>query len=201
MLVEEPEEKPRGLIVVLTGRGVDLAEMYQFILHCGVADDSVLMILEPQQKQWYPRPNGTLDQDAAVKGSQQNAKPVLERIKSIAKMHKIPHKKIVLVGYSAGGVMALQIAQLIDFEMAMIISLSGIVLAPDTIPEAKHNTPILIKMGRYDEVFEWEERYIPTRDSLLKNKYNLSVHEDPNGDHGLRRNDCFLVKRHVDSVL
>jgi len=162
MIVDEPANNPIGLVIGLPGRGLPLSEMYRFMLHTGL-DRSVVAVIEPRNLEWYPQPFGINDQEESVIGCKAAVKPIKERIKHLARIYKIPYNKIAVVGYSAGAVMALEIAQNCKKELAMFVSIAGTILDPKRIPPAKNNTPILMKHCQDDECFDWYERHEPAR--------------------------------------
>ena len=194
MVIEEPKDSPLGLVVALPGRGVTLNEMYKFMLYSGL-NRSIVSIIEPRNLEWYPSPNGPQDQEDAVIGCRLAVNPIKNRIKNLCRTYKIPYSKVAVVGYSAGAVMALEIAQRSKSEMAMVISIAGTILDPRKVPPAKNNTPILMKICRDDERFDWNERHQPAKEALIKNKYNLTLEERNYGGHNLSAEDAHMVYR------
>lgn len=67
----------------------------------------------------------------------------------------IPSRHIILAGFSQGGAMALHCGLRYPQSLGGILTLSGFLLLPDDLPQAKHiannNTPILLMHGEEDD--------------------------------------------------
>lgn len=193
-LVDESEKIPAGMVIGLPGRGVPINEMYRFLLYAGL-EKSIIAVIEPRNLEWYPQPFGANDQHEAVSGCKKSFAPLKNHIRKLCKIYKIPYKKVAIVGYSSGGVMALELAQRCKTELAMFISLAGAILDPSQVPLAKHNTEIVLKHNKNDECFDWFERHEPTRDALLAKNYNVILEEQIYGGHSLSAEDAHIVHK------
>jgi predicted esterase len=197
-VIHEPRTKYTNLVVALTGRGVSAGNMLGFIMEMGL-DESVVVSMEPINREWYPLPNGAEDQQSAINGVNSNFLIVQERISSLMTMFNLPINLVSLVGYSAGGVMALKLMEQSKNNYGSVSCVAGTILDPENLSLAQNDTPVLLKHNRDDECFSWEERYVPTREALYKQGYNLFVEEKPYGGHGVCLEDAHLVGRFIRS--
>lgn len=89
----------------------------------------------------------------------------------------IPSERIVLAGFSQGGVITYQTALLGSHKLAGIMALSTYVVDADLIPEAdnsiNHNTPILIHHGSQDPIVPIELA-TSAREVLNKKGYQVT---------------------------
>ncbi len=196
IIIDVPETPPKGLVVCLPGRGIPISEMYRFALYSGL-DKSLIAIIEPRGLEWYPQPFGAEDQKESVQGCKDAIKPLKKSISNICKSYKIPLSEVAVVGYSAGGVMALELAQNYKKELAIFISIAGTILDPENIKPAKNNTSILMKHCKDDDCFDWYERHEPARNGLLQNNYNLTLEEKNFGGHQLSSEDAHMIYRYI----
>ncbi len=105
------------------------------------------------------------------------------------------------MGYSAGGVMALRMAEMASRDFAAVACIAGAVLAPGSLAPARIGTPILLRHNVDDDVFGWDERFVPSRDALVDRGYNVSVQEAEVGGHGASLADAHLVGRFIATHL
>jgi predicted esterase len=156
--------------------------------------DTPIVVLHPRRLSWYPMPNGTQDQAAAVHGLLHRAVPEsVQALKRIESMWGIPQDKIVLLGFSAGAVVATQVAVLSKTNFASCVCLSGAVLEPDKIPPATNTTPFILQHNYFDTVFYWQERYLPTKNALMNQGYNVSFMERKIGRHSIYEQDLIEI--------
>ncbi len=191
-MIREVEGKPRSCIIGLPGRGVPVKMMDEFVQDMELTD-SMSVILEPQNLRWYPQPNGPADQKDAVDGLADAVYAVNLRINMIQRAFRIKRSRIAVVGYSAGSVVALQMLAAADKPYAAVVSFAGAILEPGNMPKAKTQTPVLLRHAIDDDCFEWQERYVPMKESLLTKDYNLFVSESMDGGHNMRRVDATLI--------
>lgn len=94
----------------------------------------------------------------------------------------IPAERIVLAGFSQGGVIALHTGLQYEDRLAGIIALSTYVALPDAVQrsagDANRDVPIFMAHGRFDPVIPCSlgER---SRDFLIKEGYPVQWHEYP----------------------
>lgn len=188
--------EPIGCVLVLPGRGIPGTLMEKFMFHTGLWR-SLQVVLEPHNLEWYPAPNGPEDQEAAIWGLS-HARKILEyEIERIEKGWGFKKKDMIILGFSAGAVMAIQMLAHSDKPYAGILSLAGAILDPADLPKAKYKTPVLLQHNMDDDCFKWDERYLPMLKSLTKKGYNVTTNERPEGGHTLTGYDVDLTREFV----
>ncbi|WP_416306598.1 alpha/beta hydrolase [Neptunicella sp. SCSIO 80796] len=108
-----------------------------------------------QMRAWYDIKSMELDKRADAAGVRESAelvKTLIER--EIAQ--GIEASRIVLAGFSQGGVIALHLATRFEQKLAGVMALSTYMSEPDTLEQQAHpanqQTPILMCHGRSDDV-------------------------------------------------
>lgn len=203
-LIHEPmlqgkQIDPVGCILCLPGRGIPGSLMEKFLHHTALWR-SLQVILEPEYYQWYPAPNGPDDQTAAVQG-QEEAREVIEKaVARIGRGWGVKKDKIVLMGFSAGGVMSIYTAAHSDTPYAGVLSLAGAILEPATFPKSKHKTPIMLQHNMDDDCFKWHERYLPMKNRLIDGGYNVNFEEAFEGGHNLTHAEVKLTRKFVSEI-
>ncbi|MGS2719361.1 alpha/beta hydrolase [Paraglaciecola aestuariivivens] len=104
---------------------------------------------------WYDITSLDFDNRADSQGVHESSQLVADLIQS--EMDKgIPANKIVLAGFSQGGVIALHLGTRFEHSLAGIMSLSSYMSESQTLSEQAHiankNTPILVAHGTHDDV-------------------------------------------------
>ena len=160
-------------IVFLPGRGETGHPMMRSWKEWGWTK-TLFVALTPVYRAWYPMPNGEHDQDDAVAGIPAAIDLIESTLARIRKRFPIPKERTALVGYSAGAVMALQVAAHSSEPYAAAVSHAGAILDPESLPPCKHEeTGILLTHYMDDWSFSWEERFLPMYHALLSNGYSL----------------------------
>lgn len=158
-------------------------------------NDSLIVGVTPTQFCWYPMPNGVGDQEEALQGMAHARSLVNGVMDYIEKTFHIPRENTVVLGHSAGAVMAIQTAAHSDRHYAGVISHSGAILDPDGLPLCKNKiTNYLLTHNRNDIIFEWYERYLPMLDALRNKGYPVFSVEENEGHHGITEKQ-FLLSR------
>lgn len=108
-----------------------------------------------EMRAWYDIKSMDMESRADIGGVQESAELVKALVESeIAS--GIPANKIILVGFSQGGVIAYHLGVRFAHSLAGIIGLSTYMCQPESLPSEKDsanaNTPILICHGQQDEV-------------------------------------------------
>jgi len=188
------EDDPEYAVICIPGRcndGASFAKMYQ--QYCEFKN-TVFVGPTPKGYAWYPMPFSAVDQDMALAGLPRARKAVESVVKAVQDKFDIPKSKIALVGFSAGGVMAIETAAYSDLPYAAVVSHSGAILEPRNLPECRHpDMPVILTHNRDDECFEWYERYLPMRNALIDKKYLTFVLERAAGGHRVLPEDVEQV--------
>ena len=193
----------RSMILFLPGRGSyghHFVKKYQRVFqfkNIGLASLSPSFV----ENGWYPLPNGANDQKKSIEGLQQSNEILEKTLDYIEKAKSIPREKILLCGYSAGAVVSLYNHTQTSRPCAGVIAHSGAILEPKKVPVASHENPIVLTHGKDDHCFSWEERYLPTRTSLIKNQYKIYTLERETGNHSLFDEDIIPCKKIIEQVL
>ena len=192
-------ENSKNLIICLPGRGQQLKELSSwFAFHSDFYLNYNTSIAEIHpENEWYPAPNGSQNQEAAVLGMKKSIKLLYENICTLSRKHNIPTRNISLLGFSAGGVMALQIVANYTDLFNSVICHSGAIFEPEMLPESNNNTPILLIHRRGDDCFTWDERYLPMKNSLIEKRYRCDCYEIDGEGHGYTSADIMLMQSFV----
>lgn len=164
--------------------------------------DCLLVGIATKTLAWYPLPKGTTDQISAINGIPHSIDLIERAVDKIERKWKIPKERIVLLGFSAGGVMSIQVAAYSNQPYAGVVCQSGAILNPSILPYcAAANTPILLTHSMDDEVFAWDERYIPMKKALQDRQYPSFFVESRFGGHALNPIDIVMSKIFIRQVL
>jgi len=180
----EKKEKTMFLFVGRNQQVETLLELYQSNDY--IKKNYNLNILSPEIE-WYPKPNGITDQKSSVEKLENTINEVNGLICSITSSDNLNPNQVYLSGFSAGGAVALGL--ITNYKYKAAISHSGTILNTNSIGHSKHKNPILLIHCRDDSIFNWEERYMPTKNTLLRQNYNVSVVEKNSGGHVISKED------------
>lgn len=187
-----PPRPPKSAILVLPGRGQhgfylgDLWSKHAELHH------TMIVCITPVGLQWYPLPIGPYDQDEAVSGLEHSRLEIERVLKRMKNEMCIAREKTALVGFSAGGVMALYTAMHSASPLAGVVCHGGAILEPYEVPKCKFlETPFVLTHAHDDNDFDWFERYLPMKSSLQKNSYNLKSFERYSGGHMVFESDIY----------
>jgi len=184
----------RGAVIVLPGRGIPAPILFRFCREMELRR-TLFAAIEPFRLAWYPQPNGSNDQKDACSGLAEAVELVEQELDKFLVWQDLKKEETVLLGFSAGAVLALQIAIRSAERWCACVSLAGAILEPDKVPAAKSDTPIILQHNADDDCFKWFERYLPMRQALEGNGYNVTRLERPFGNHTLYINDAVNVSK------
>lgn len=193
-------DKPDSCLLFLPGRAQEAVGFTSRYARLGL-DSTIIIGVTTHERKWYPMPNGPADQKDALKGIPEAIKAVEEVIYTIMDQYQLPRDKIILAGFSAGGVMALQVGMNNTDPLAGVLCHSGAILEPKTTKPAQNNMPILLTHTYDDSNFEWHERYIPMKTVLDDNSYNLYCYEEPDGEHNLTTDALYISAKFIAMTL
>lgn len=185
-------------VLMLAGRSHQNNLLPSIYWHDGLRQHMIIGV-QTQCYAWYPLPKGEYDSRAAINGIPNAVHNVLKVVSKIEDTYNIPREKIVVLGFSAGGVMAIQVGAHSERPFAGIVCQSGAILDPFDLPESPHpEMPVLLTHSQDDDTFDWEERYIPMKEALIEKNYNLSASENPWGYHSITTLDIAITKLFLD---
>lgn len=190
ILTREPEGSCLGTILFLPGRDGKAIDILRYYEGVGELQHTRFIAVQPSSE-WYPAPNGSEDQEAAIWGLKLSVPEFDSFVSELEKVFSINRSEIALVGYSAGAVMAIETASVSGNNFAAVVSHSGAILEPSELVVARNKTPILLIHSKDDDCFEWEERYLPMKSALINKKYNVNFIENYNGGHSISYQNIF----------
>ncbi len=85
--------------------------------------------------------------------------------------------------------MSIQTALCSDLPYAAVICHNGAILEPENLNLSKNDMPFLLFHNSDDNCFTWEERYLPTKKSLIEKKYNVTFEENNSSGHNIDSRD------------
>ena len=194
-------DKKQNCLILLPGRfGSALHIMHLY--ESAVLEETTLVGIEPENE-WYPLPNGVGDQQDSILGMKKTRKILSKTIHKIQKHLGFTSRQVALVGFSAGGVMAIQCAIHTQERFAGVVVHSGAILQPRKIPPTRFaDLPFLLIHNRQDECFSWDERYIPMKKALLKRGYLVQTIErdSPEYSHNLSNEDIISATSFINRL-
>jgi phospholipase/carboxylesterase len=165
-IIKETAEKPNAVIIWLHGLGADGNDFADIIPELGLPQGFAARFIFPhapimpvsinggyEMRAWYDISDMNLEKNPDIKGIEKNHKLVAEIID--AEIEKgISSEKILLIGFSQGGVMALHTATRYPKKLAGAASLSSYFPTTETMPMNGINAKISVFFGHgnYDNV-------------------------------------------------
>lgn len=188
IVVRQPEGDCLGMIVLLPGRGQPARDILARYHRFSTLDQFTLVAIEPIDE-WYPAPKGAGDQMEAVWGLKLSVPQMDKFIAELEVEFEIDRSNVILSGFSAGAVMAIQLATLTDKPFNSVVVHNGAILEPEELPKSKYPTKYLILHNENDDCFSWEERYLPMKNALIEKGYDVEVSENEVGGHYIAPED------------
>lgn len=176
-------KKPEYAVICIPGRMNDGATWAEQYYKKSNLKDTVFVGPTPYGLAWYPMPISSTNQAEALSGLSSARNAIESVVEATMEKYNIPKKNIALVGFSAGGVMAVQTAAFSQESYNSVVVHNGAILEPDDMPNCMNNTPYLLIHNQDDYCFDWFERYIPMKAALLENNYKVCTVEKSNGSH------------------
>lgn len=182
-------------IIILAGRDCTAKEMLQAFKNLNYRKIAIQPVDE-----WYAIPNGIDDQQAAVVGIKNQVSKLNYFVKQLEVLYSVKRNNIVLLGYSAGAVMALQLAVNSKEEFAAVICYKGAILNTESLPQANNFTKYILMHSRNDSCFKWHERYLPMKKSLIEKNYNCDCLEWNDGEHAINSPDINIISALIQNI-
>ena len=163
-----PKSKVKAVVIWLHGLGDSGNGFAPIVPELKIPDEMGMRFIFPHapmrsvtinngmsMRAWYDITSMDFNNRADSKGVYESAALVEQLIeKEIA--NGIPAEKIVLAGFSQGGVIALHVGTRLNKRLAGIMSLSSYMAEAETLSsqasEANRSTPILVAHGQQDDV-------------------------------------------------
>jgi phospholipase/carboxylesterase len=165
-IIKETAEKPNAVIIWMHGLGADGHDFADIIPELELPQGSAVRFIFPhapimpisinggyEMRAWYDISDINLEKNPDIEGIEENYKLVAELID--AEIEKgINSEKILLIGFSQGGVMALHTATRYPKKLAGAASLSSYFPTAETMPMNGINAkiPVFFGHGNYDNV-------------------------------------------------
>lgn len=187
-------QQPLASVIWLHGLGADGNDFVPFVKELGLPEDKPMRFIFPHapvrpvtinggmvMRAWYDlgMAAGQLtSKEADIRASEQAVCALIAREVE----RGVPMEKIILAGFSQGGVIALQTGLRHPRRLGGILALSTYLALADSLPSersaANATTPIYMAHGRDDPVIPFAMA-IRSRDALLKLAYQVEWHEYP----------------------
>jgi len=165
-ITKETNSNPNAAIIWMHGLGADGYDFADIIPELGLSKDAAIRFIFPhapvmpvtinggyKMRAWYDISNMDLGQEPDIEGIEKNSKFVAEFVD--AEVEKgISSERILLIGFSQGGVMALHTATRYPKKLAGAASLSSYFPTTSTMPKDGVNSkiPVFFGYGNYDNV-------------------------------------------------
>ena len=185
------EGTPKYAVICIPGRANDGAHLAQEYQKISEIPNTVFVGPTPIGMAWYPMPYSATNQKEAVQGLPRARKAIEKVQQKIEEVYGIGKENTILTGFSAGGVMAIQVATHSDTPYKGVVCHSGAILDPASLPMCTKDNwcPILLMHNKDDTCFDWIERYIPMKTALLHKKYVVYTSEFEVGGHIMKKYD------------
>lgn len=201
-----PDDAEAPLVVCMHGRGADandLADLAPMI--DGPGGYRFVFPNAPRQFEAYPGMAfgwTWFDGWPAERTSfLESRKHLLQFLSEIVARYPTPPGKVVLSGFSQGGMMALDAGFRTEQEIAGIVVMSGALYEEEPLPDlsAKKSIPVLVLHGSQDDVIPVRAAH-RTRHVLESHGIATEFHEFPMGHH-VTQESMEVVRRFVVRVL
>jgi predicted esterase len=189
----------KSAVVALAARGMSAITIALEYMDVGLTDTTIIGI--SPKTEWYPAPKSPSDQKDAVLGINLAIVKVNKAVdEALIQAGNISRSKTALVGLSAGGCLALEMGAYYS-DFAGVVCHSGCIYDSNAFIPAINEIPILLTHSKKDTVFDWNQRYIPTKNALKRQGYNLSVMEKEVGGHCLSMMDRIAAGQFLSPLL
>jgi predicted esterase len=193
-------DKPTHAIFLLHGRGGSAENMIG-VFNPLVELNKLIIFSIQAENEWYPIPNGANDQDEAVVGLSENLPKIREYIQDAIKENDIPIQNTILIGFSAGAVVAIELAIYFQESYGLVVAHSGAILCPENVKKSTISTSFIVLHNHDDACFSWGERYLPMHNTLIENGYDVIFVERSFGNHMIFKNDIEYISLIVSQCL
>ena len=153
-----PDTDELPLVIVLHGRGADASDLADLAPYLD-GEDGYRFLFPNAPKPWDAGGGMTFgftwfdNWPPEAKSFEDSRRLVLDFLKAAVRRYPTPQGKVVLIGFSQGALMALNVAFQTEVELAGVVAMSGALheIELDALAKKK-DLPILIVHGVHDEV-------------------------------------------------
>ena len=187
--------KVGSIVVVVHGYGADGADLLSLADPLGPhLRDTVFYAPDapepcsgnPFGRQWFgiPRFDGSSEADAHA-GMLAAAEDLNAFLDARLADEGLSPNRLILLGFSQGSMMSLQVVPRRDVAIAGLVSISGKLLYPDTLAdEVKVKPPVLLMHGDRDDVVPFQEMQL-AGNTLVSNGFETYAHVMKGSGHGI----------------
>ena len=192
---DAPQGPANSALILLHGWGADghdlaslapylQASLPQLALYTPHAPD--ICSANPMGRQWFELSERFFANPAASEADMDKAAAVIsEAVMAFSEAISLPQTRIMLAGFSQGGMMTLHLASQGRLPMAGYISIAGALVVPDAVQEAtSHSAPITLIHGARDEVVPFQAMS-RAEDRLSTAGYQVTSHTRPEMGHAI----------------
>ena len=196
-----PDDKEMPLVIVLHGRGADANDLADLAPEI---DSGYRFVFPNAPRRFEPYPgmpfgytwfDGLPPDPASIAASRQL---LLELIDALVEKYPTPQGRIILSGFSQGGMMSLDCGYRTRQKLAGIVVMSGALFEGD-LPQIRPEPPVLIVHGTADEMINVNMARRARR--VLEEKgADVDYHEFPMGHH-VTRESLDVIRTFIDKHL
>ena len=215
MVVVEPHSKHQSTIIWLHGLGDSGHGFAPIVPTLNLPQDLGIKFIFPhapiqpvtinggmKMRSWYDIKNMSFKDRVDLSGIQSSADLVKQLIDDEISAG-IPSEKIILAGFSQGGVIAYYLGLQYSQKLAGLMTLSAYLANPNTIKDerhtANHDTPLFIAHGLYDPVVPYHLAE-QAQSSLKQLNYQIEFHSYPI-EHSLCLEEIELIGKWIQKCL
>jgi phospholipase/carboxylesterase len=165
-IIKETVANPDAAIIWMHGLGADGYDFVDIVPELGLPENAAIRFIFPhapvmpvtinggyKMRAWYDISNMDLGKEPDIEGIEKNSRFVAEFIDTEIEKG-ISSERVLLIGFSQGGVMALHTATRYPKKLAGVASLSSYFPTASTMPKNGVNSkiPVFFGYGNYDNV-------------------------------------------------
>lgn len=193
MLPPRSGKAPTQLMVLLHGYGADGGDLIGLGRHWGEMFPGMLFVSpnaptvcrnNPGGFEWFPLSDG--DRDVARVAGANVVRPVIVNfLIDLWAQTGLSAKDTVLVGFSQGAMMAMNVGLSLDQDLAGVIGFSGAFVPPDGFDDGRHaKPPVALAHGEADQVLSVELSR-QAASTLTAAGLAVTLHISPGVGHGI----------------
>lgn len=187
-----PQGDVKAVVIWLHGLGADGHDFEPIVPELNLPKGHGIRFVFPQaamqpvtinggyvMRAWYDIKNGDLSREEDAAGVRESARKISDLIKEEMQRYSLPAHKIVIAGFSQGGVIALHTALRYPQQLGGVMVLSAYVALPETVEkersQANNAISIFMAHGKHDPVIAISHAQA-SRDQLTSFGYQVNWH-------------------------